>query len=106
MDAAREVACELLYQENDKRGLVYNKCTVLANGNIAMDIGDGYSMQFLPTRLDELIPYHWRYKLSSTSDSLFYARATVDGRDTLCHRLLTNAPDHLLVDHLNGPLVA
>jgi len=102
MEAAYEAARELLYQENDKRGLVYNKCIVLANGDIEMDLGHGYKMTFSPGRIDVIIPYRWFASASSTSKHLIYAKTYINGKQKLCHRLLTNAPRSLVVDHSDG----
>jgi len=102
LEVAKRAAFDILFRENENRGLpIRNKCRVLANGDIEMDIGRGYKMIISPHKLDDLIPYHWIAHTNSR-DNRVYARGNIDGHMILCHRFLLDAPDELDVDHLNG----
>jgi UDP-N-acetylglucosamine--N-acetylmuramyl-(pentapeptide) pyrophosphoryl-undecaprenol N-acetylglucosamine transferase len=48
--------------------------------------------------------YEWlsRYSWRATGGESGYAVATIKGKKVLMHRLILNAPPHLLVDHYNG----
>jgi len=100
MDIAEKAAYEMLYEECEARGLINNKCIVLKNGNIQMDIGKGYKMTFSPEKLDILIKYRWTSH--ETEYGLIYAKTDTGGPRIWCHRLIINAPEDLQVDHLNG----
>ncbi len=103
MEDAFAAAKVILQRESDARGLTYNKCVVLENGNIEMDLGHGYKMLFSPEKLDLIRPYRW---YACKYDGSIYVKANFEGTTIFCHRLLLNAPKGMEVDHLKGTTLA
>jgi hypothetical protein len=99
MTVTEQAARELLFIENERRGCISNKCNLTVDGNIEMDIGRGYKMQFSPKHLDVVRQYRW---CSHIAKHLIYAVASVNGQFTQCHRLITGATKDAYVDHLDG----
>jgi hypothetical protein len=102
MAVTEQAARELLFLENERRGLIANKCYLTVEGNIEMDIGRGYKMQFSPKHLDVVRQYRWCPHIAKYAKHLIYAVARVNGKSTQCHRLITGATKDVYVDHLDG----
>jgi hypothetical protein len=106
VERTRLAAQELLQQESDARGFTRNKCTLLLDGNLEMDIGKGYKMRFAADKLDLLRPYSWH--VQKHTSTLFYAmtQSKIDRERLVCHRLLMNAKKGEVVDHIRGTTLA
>ena len=96
MDLTHQEALRILQRESDRLGLTRNKCRVLDNERIAMDVGDGLEMIFSCTQLDKLVPHLWWV------DSNSYVIGCVDGKSVKCHRFITGAAEPDIVDHKSG----
>jgi hypothetical protein len=99
MDAAKTHGEFLLQQASDGLNLTRNQCVVLENGDISMDLGQGYSMIFDPEKLDTLIPYKW---YAAKNGKGIYANTKIDGKTVQAHRLIMNATSDIFIDHRRG----
>jgi hypothetical protein len=84
-------------KKSDELGLTRNKCRILSDDTIEMQLSGagGHTMLFSPESLDRLVPIVW-FK------SRNYVAGYVDGKMTLCHRFLMNPPESKVIDHING----
>jgi len=103
MDATRRAA-EIIQQEaSDNLGLTYNKCAILDNGDVSMDVGGGYKTRFSPGKLDRIITRRWWFYIPKKSNHLVYVYGRDDnGKNLGCHRYLTDATREQEVDHRSG----